>query len=190
MNEPRTQPSPGQLSFSKNKITVNWIVDWQTPDKYIAAARDVMGEIDLDPISSNRANERVKAKKHFTYKTNGLEQHWGGRVWLNPAYGILYECVDKLLKHYRSRDIEQAIFFTHTLTIWESWFQDLFRYSDAICFINELVEWYAGHTPELPQIHEMGIDPVYDQRGTIAAYFGPYTDKFTEVFSKFGAIIR
>ena len=177
-----------RLDFTKNTMELTYCVDWQTPDKYITAARDVMGEIDLDPISSDRANERIKAKKYFTAQIDGLLQHWSGRIWLNPAYGILFECVDKLLKHYRNRDVEQAIFFTHTLTTWEGWFQDLFRFSDAICFIDELVEWYAGHTPELKQMHELGINPVYDQRGTIAAYFGPHKDKFNETFEQFGAI--
>ena len=176
------------LEFAKNKMSFTYRIDWLTPDKYIAAARNVMGEIDLDPISSDRGQERIKAKEHFTEATDGLKQRWTGRVWLNPAYEILPECVKKLLHHFKRNDIYEAILFTHTLTTWEPWFQDILKFSDAFCFVDELVEWYAGHTPELEQIHELGIDPVYDTRGTIAAYFGPNTDKFSEVFSKFGVI--
>ena len=184
-----SQPMPGQLKFtSKNTMEMRWRIDWQTPDKYIYAARDVMGDIDLDPISSDRANARVNAKTYYTEESDGLKHDWTGRIWLNPAYEILPECVQKLIMHYDNDDIEEAILFTHTLTTWEPWFQDALRSAEVVCFIDELVEWYAGHTPELPLIHEFGIDPIYDVRGTIAAYYGPHKDAFCDVFRQFGAI--
>ena len=174
--------------FTKNTMKFTYRIEWQTPDKYIQAARDVMGEIDLDPISSDRANERIKAEKYYTVETNGLAQRWSGRMWINPAYEILPECVQKLIDHYSNGDLEQALIITHTLTTWEPWFQDLLLFSDSFCFVAELVPWYPGHTPDLPQIRMLRKDPVYDTRGSIVAYFGPNKDRFSEVFKKFGAI--
>src|SRR5262249_14864109 len=60
----------------------NWDVEWYTPKKYIEAVRDVLGGIDLDPASCERANEVVKAAKFYTATQNGLNEPWQGRVWL------------------------------------------------------------------------------------------------------------
>ena len=60
--------------------------EWYTPEKYIEAVRDVLGEIDLDPASSTYAQETVRAKSYFTPMDDGLAQDWHGRVWLNPPY--------------------------------------------------------------------------------------------------------
>ena len=35
--------------------------EWYTPDKFVDAAREVMGSIDLDPARKARANETTKA---------------------------------------------------------------------------------------------------------------------------------
>lgn len=61
--------------------------EWYTPEKYIEAARMVMGSIDLDPASNDFANETVKAKTFFDEEQNGLEQKWFGNIWLNPPFG-------------------------------------------------------------------------------------------------------
>lgn len=57
-----------------------------TPAEYIAAVREVLGEIDLDPASSALAQETVRAIEHFTVDDDGLAQEWHGRVFLNPPY--------------------------------------------------------------------------------------------------------
>jgi hypothetical protein len=60
--------------------------EWYTPPKYIELARAVLGEIDLDPASSEKAQEAVRAKRYFTAADQGLRHEWRGRVWLNPPY--------------------------------------------------------------------------------------------------------
>lgn len=63
--------------------------EYYTPAIYLEAARAVMGSIDLDPASCEKANKTVQATKFHTIETDGLSQPWHGNVWLNPPYGRL-----------------------------------------------------------------------------------------------------
>ncbi len=60
--------------------------EWYTPDEFLDLARQVMGGIDLDPASSEIAQQRVDAKIYFTQDDDGLNKDWSGRVWMNPPY--------------------------------------------------------------------------------------------------------
>lgn len=60
--------------------------EWYTPAEHLERARQVLGSIDLDPASSDFAQQRVKAAQHFTIEDDGLKREWAGRVWLNPPY--------------------------------------------------------------------------------------------------------
>ena len=78
--------------------------DWYTPHFILDAARNCMGgQFDLDPASSHKANEQVKAKTYFTRQDNGLCKLWNPmlykKVWLNPPYsrGNIIEFVLKFL---------------------------------------------------------------------------------------------
>jgi hypothetical protein len=62
--------------------------EWYTPARYIAAVREVLGDIELDPASCADANETVKAKRYFTIEDDGLRQPWAAAtLFLNPPYG-------------------------------------------------------------------------------------------------------
>jgi len=49
-------------------------VEYYTPVEIIEAARRVLGVIDLDPASSEAANQIVKATHIYTVKEDGLLQ--------------------------------------------------------------------------------------------------------------------
>ena len=59
--------------------------EYYTPAPIIEAARSIMGGIDIDPASSAKANEQVKAKKFFALEDDGLSQEWHGTVWITFA---------------------------------------------------------------------------------------------------------
>jgi len=51
-----------------------------TPADIIEDARKVLGTIDLDPASSELANETVKASKIYTAEDDGLAHDWEGNI--------------------------------------------------------------------------------------------------------------
>jgi ParB family chromosome partitioning protein len=91
---------------------------WGTPTEWIDLARAVMGEIDLDPASNNEAQRVVLAKKFFTKDTNGLEQKWAGRVWMNPPYSqpFVTQFAEKLVSSIAVGDVTQACVLVNNAT--------------------------------------------------------------------------
>lgn len=75
------------------------VVEYYTPGFVTDAARYVMGAIDLDPASSVKANETVKAKRFFTKDIDGLSRRWEGKVFMNHPFGI----AEKTCDHHKLR---------------------------------------------------------------------------------------
>ncbi len=100
--------------------------EWYTPSKIIEAARALMGGIDLDPASSEKANEIVQAKSFITQDNDGLTLTWYGNVWLNHPFGRNTNSlwIKKLIKEYNTGHITQACCITFSSTS-EAWFQPL-----------------------------------------------------------------
>lgn len=162
--------------------------EWYTPARYVEAAREVMGSIDLDPASCEFANRSVKAKDYFTKETNGLERLWWGKVWLNPPFhrsqtpgkktnqGLW---IQKLTHQYEYGFVEEAILLT-TCRPDTSWFHALWNYT--ICFCDHKVGFYLPEEGQILQEHSHA-------HGTLFVYLGSSEPRFIEVFSKFGPII-
>ena len=85
--------------------------EWYTPQIYIGAAKEVMGSIDTDPASSDKANEIVKAANYFTTEDDGRQQVWRGNTWLNPPYAqpLISEFCELLVAKYKSGEIQPDI---------------------------------------------------------------------------------
>lgn len=106
--EIKTQLQTGEISINQAYQTIkqphvamnSGNNEWYTPTEIIETARRVMGSIDLDPASSEIANQTVKAETYYTAETNGLNKKWDGNVWLNPPYSteLIDKFVDKLVE--------------------------------------------------------------------------------------------
>jgi len=48
--------------------------EWYTPPEYVKAVREIMGGIDCDPASSEKANRTIKADTFFTIDDDGLSK--------------------------------------------------------------------------------------------------------------------
>lgn len=144
--------------------------EWYTPADYIELALKVMGSIDLDPASSEIANEIVKAEKFYTAEDDGLSQEWSGNIWLNPPYSseLINKFVDKFINSLEK--INQAIILVNNATETE-WFNKLVRHSKAVCFPVGRVRFYGADG-------RIGA-PL---QGQALIYFGEQAKKFIEVF--------
>lgn len=164
--------------------------EWYTRPKYIEAARLVMGSIELDPASCAIANEIIKAERYYTKEQNGLLQEWRARsLWLNPPYGRsakMQGChlstiklfVDKCLDAYQSGDVLQAIILA-TTEVNAKWFYPLWDY--PLCIPNHRVNFLV------PEQQKNKYSQMF---GTCFVYLGPNEEKFAEVFSQFGRIVK
>lgn len=163
--------------------------EWYTPARYIEAAREVMGGIDLDPASCEVANRTVRAKRYYTKEQNGLLQPWYGRVWLNPPYGFIHPemkrstkswqkvFVEHALSEYEKGHVEQIILLLLGSTVFRTFFQPLWQY--PVC-LNPIQTKFAREDGSTGQF---GF-------GSIFVYLGPHEQKFIEHFSPFGRIAK
>lgn len=153
-------------------------VEWYTPADYISAAREVLGGIDLDPASSELANQTVAAAQYFNEDDNGLERDWHGRVWLNPPYGKgtgLF--ATKLVEEYAASRVMAAVLLINAYGFDSGWFQPLWDH--PLCFTDHRITFTS------PQRGTGG-----PANANLFIYLGPAEQRFAEVFSGFGAIVR
>ena len=150
--------------------------EWYTPSEYIESARVVMGEIALDPASSELANTVVKAKDYFTIETNGIEALWHGKIWLNPPYSsdLVSKFIDKLVESYDSQDVDEVIVLVNNATE-TKWFQSLIEIATAVCFTFGRVKYWC---PEGNQGAPL--------QGQAIVYIGDNPIGFRDEFSKHG----
>lgn len=152
--------------------------EWYTPQKYVDAAREVMGGIDLDPCGTTTSNETVRAKIVYTESIDGLGMKWNGRVWLNPPYGRqVAKWVDKLLWEFDLGHVTEAVLLVNAVPD-RKWFKRLFRFQ--ICFVDHRIRFLRPDGTPGPSpthgnaiVHLGGIDGgrgfmgSFDRFGTI-----------------------
>jgi len=153
--------------------------EWYTPAQYIEMARHVMCDIDLDPASCEEANKTIKAKAIFTAENSGLDQVWGGRIWLNPPYSreLMPAFIEKLEQEYKAGSITDAIVLSHNNTD-TAWFHKMAAISDAIAFPKQRIKFYRGNETAAPV------------NGQAFFYIGEKHKKFASVFSEIGFVVK
>lgn len=150
--------------------------EWHTPVPIIESARAAMGGIDLDPASSEKAQETVGAESFFTEKDDGLTQSWSGRTWINPPYDakLVGPFVEKLL----SEPVEQAIILVNNATE-TKWGQALLQRADAVCFPSGRIRFLDSEgNPKLSPL-----------QGQMIVGIGVEVDSFRREFQSVGVVL-
>jgi phage N-6-adenine-methyltransferase len=152
--------------------------EWYTPALYLTAAREVLGEIDLDPASSEHAQKTVQAKRIFTAQDDGLSQEWHGKIWLNPPYAqpLMSQFITKLMTELTVGHAQEAILLTHNYTD-TGWFHEAAGQAHMICFTRGRVRFVDAEGTEAAPT-----------QGQAFFYFGPQSEEFRLVFREFGFV--
>lgn len=158
-------------------------VEYYTPPRYIDAAREVLGGIDLDPATCEAAQEWIRATDFYTKDDDGLSKPWFGKVWLNPPYSKeegksnQARWSQRLVQEYKSGHVEEAILLVKA-ALGYKWFEGLW------------VDWPACFARErLSFIKNDGSDDGQSKQATAFFYLGPDVEKFKRVFKQFGRVI-
>ena len=153
--------------------------EWGTPSNYIESARKVMGSIDVDAASNDRAQQIVKAGIYFTKENTAFGKLWTGNVWLNPPYGRgeAKQFAARLAEQYQCRVTTQAVVLTNNVpdTVW--WSSTIGKVCTAICQLDHRIAFINPQTGE----PERGND-----RNQLFAYLGDNVGGFIEEFSQYG----
>lgn len=154
--------------------------EWYTPQEHIDAAYKVLGSIDLDPASSEIANQRVKAGRIFTIADDGLTKEWGGKVWMNPPYAQphIANFIEKLASEYEAGRVTEAIALTHNYTDTQ-WFHRAALSCAAICFTRGRIGFLS---PEGKR--------AAPTQGQAFFYYGSKVEQFIESFCRIGFVVE
>jgi len=151
--------------------------EYYTPSNIIEAARETMGFITLDPFSSSKANEVVKASCFMDEYDDPLNKQWYGNVWMNHPFSRTMNklCITKLVDEYNLAHISQACCITFAATS-EQWFRPLLKFPQ--CFIHGRTNY------RLPD----GTVKKGVTKGSVVTYLGDNVDRFREAFKDIGTV--
>jgi ParB family chromosome partitioning protein len=151
--------------------------EYYTPAEIVHAARMTMGEIDLDPASSEIANLTVKATIFFTRGDDVLERDWYGRIWMNHPFsrGFNRLWIEKLIEEYRRGNVIEACCITFAATS-EKWFRPLLEFPQ--CFLYNRTNFYLPDGTQMKGV----------TKGCVVTYLGKNSEKFRENFRVLGAV--
>lgn len=150
--------------------------EWYTPSFIIEAARESMGNIDLDPASNKLANETVKAENYYTIYDNGLTKKWYGNVWLNPPYS--QPEISNFSNKVTALEFTQACVLVNNATE-TAWFQNMMSKCTCVCFLKGRVKYNDKN----------GTPANSPLQGQAVLYFGNNAQNFSEVFNKYGIVL-
>jgi len=150
--------------------------EWYTPPEYIESANKVMGDIDLDPASSDIANKIVNAAIYYSKDNDGLNKPWEGKVWMNPPYAsdLIKKFAVKFASHVIDNEITEGIALVNNATE-TIWFKALIDCASAVVFTTGRVKFLD------PQ-----GNPGAPLQGQAIIYCGENANKFLIEFRKFG----
>ena len=159
--------------------------EWYTPAEIVEAARAVLGDIDLDPASTEDANEIINAHAYYTAEQNGLTQPWIGRVWLNPPYSseLIGRFASKLHEEVKNGNVKTACVLTNNATETE-WFLRLAEVASAVCFPRGRIRFWSTERGTGAPLQGQAILYVGEDTAAFCREFGAIGTIWTKIEAK------
>lgn len=159
-----------------------------TPPEIVAAVKDTLGQIDLDPATTPLVNRTfIRAKRFYTKETDGLntDNPWQGRVYINPpgGYPLPRRFWERLITEYHDKRVTAGVFLAFTmehLMQSQHWNHMMVRY--PFCLPDKRLTFYREKGGALERRD-------YTEFASAIVYVGTKTKRFIEVFKDIGAII-
>lgn len=157
---------------------------WFTPDVYIDSVRGVLGDIDLDPFSSEAANKVVRAQEFFSEERSAFEYDWRirnkTRVFMNPPYsaGVINRAISRFIDQFESHAFVEGIVLVNNATD-TRWFKALVSCCQAVCFTDHRISFWNADGKHVSN----------NTRGQAFFYFGSRSGKFKRIFKKHGFVL-
>lgn len=161
---------------SMSVLTSQATVEWYTPRHIIERARKVLGGIDLDPASSDVAQEWIRARVYYTAATP-LQAPWAGRVWLNPPFDDTPTWVSRLERVYTRGDVTAALLLVNSAPGYR-WWEELYIHW-PVCLLRE----------RLCFLRADGKPGGQAKKAQTVVYFGLDTRAFIDGFGDLGRIL-
>jgi phage N-6-adenine-methyltransferase len=154
--------------------------EWHTPIEYVDAARRVMGGIDCDPASSEKANEAIRASVFYSKDDDALFKTWRGRVWMNCPYSrsLVELFTQTVVRQFVDGTVTEAIVLVNNATD-TRWYQYLVDAATCVCLVRGRIHFVA---PD-------GLTRNSPLQGQHILYLGPNGDAFAREFARFGTIL-
>src|SRR5262249_32648554 len=130
-----------------------------------------------------KANETARAKIFFDEKQNGLRREWHGRVFVNPPYGkvgtesMASAFCHKAIDEMDAGRVKECIILVNSLHS-QQWQMPLYEF--PVCFVDHRIQF-------LDETGEKNKNPTFQN---IFVYMGDNEQKFAEVFSRFGYVMK
>lgn len=163
--------------------------EWYTPAWCIAAVRQVLDVIELDPASSVYANATVQAATIYTEVDNGLAHPWTAEtLFLNPPYnGRASEWCRKALREYEDGNVHEGILLVFA-KLGYAWFEELWN-TYPTCFVRERIRFVSPPTTDAHEEAEEITPDGQAKHASAFVYFGPNRERFRDVFRQYGRVI-
>lgn len=165
------------LEKRTNPLTSSESNEWYTPGRYAESVHSLLGGVDVDPASSDQANETIGAETYYTIDDDGLAHDWPGRVFMNPPWGDEGpEFGRRLIQQYNAGITKAAVSLFNAHATDTDWFQPYFAH--ILCFTDHRIDY---DSPE-----EKGTSSTH---GSVFAYLGEDWEGFAEEFEKHGSVV-
>jgi len=168
-----------------------------TPPEVIAAVKDTLGQIDLDPATTTLVNSTfIRAKKYYTEQDDGLNQDncpWNGKVYINPPgngfsnHGAIADKPrrfwERLIVEYQEKRVSAAVFLAFNIEFLQrsqNWNHAMVQW--PFCIPSKQLIFYR----EKNGILKPGDYPEF---ASAIVYIGNNVTRFARAFANIGAII-